>query len=85
MNVPVDKYLSKPLSEIKEKPIGTAKFQEPVFKLGEFQDQYIEVDVQVYPLSFEDAYGKKMICVRFGVMNMVRFIAYDLLYDFEVK
>ena len=81
MNIPVDKYPSKLLSEIKEKPIGTAKFKEPVFKLGEFQDQYIEVEVEVYPLSLENAYGEKMVCVRFGVMNMVRFIDRDLLYD----
>ncbi len=81
MSVPIDRYPSQPLSEIKEKPIGIAKFKEPVFKLGKFQDRYIEVEVEVYPLSFENAYGEKMVCVRFGVMNLVRFIDRDLLYD----
>lgn len=83
MNVPVDQYPSQPLSKIKEKPIGTAKFKEPIFKLGEFQNDYIEVTVRVYPLSFETAHKKKLVGVRFGEMNLIRFVDRDLLYDLQ--
>jgi len=83
MNVPVDKYPSQPLSKIKERPIGTAKFKEPVFKLGVFQNDYIEVTVKVYPLSFETAHKKALVGVQFGEMNLLRFVDRDLLYDME--
>lgn len=83
MNVPVDQYPSQPLSKIKEKPIGTAKFKEPVFKLGVFQNAYIEVTVRVYPLSFETAQKKALVGVRFGEMNLIRFVDRNLLYDME--
>ena len=81
MTEPIDRYPSRPLSDIKEKPMGQAKFKEPVFKLGEFQDRYIEVTVKVYPVSVQDAIGKTLIGVRFGEMNIIRFIDRELLYD----
>ena len=84
MNQVTDFYPSKPLSAIKEKPIGTAKFQEPVFKLGEFQGRHIEVEVTVYPITGVDPTTQKpLIGVRFGQMNLVRFVDRDLLYDMQ--
>ncbi len=81
MTVPIDRYPSRPITEIKEKPIAVATFKEPVFKLGEFQDCYIEVNVKVYPVSFEDSNGRTLVGVRFGEMNLIRFIDRDLLFD----
>jgi len=76
INIPIDKYPIKPLSEISEKPIAKANFREPVFKLGKFQDRYIEVEVDVYPV-----YIKNYIGVRFGQMNVLRFVDKSLLYN----
>lgn len=84
MIIPVDQYPSQSLAKIKEKPIGTAKFKEPVFKLGEFQNTYIEVIVKVYPLSFETAHKKALVGVQFGEMNLIRFVDRDLLYDMQL-
>lgn len=83
MNLPIDSYPSKSLLNVSELPVATAKFDEPVFKLGQFQDRYIEVTVQVYPLTYQDVNGKTLVGVRFGEMNSVRFINRDLLYDVE--
>ena len=78
---PIDRYPSQLLTKITEKPIGMAKFNEPVFKLGVFQDRYIEVEVAVYPLEITDPTSKKtLIGVRFGQMNVIRFIDKSLLF-----
>lgn len=82
--IPTDNYPSRPLATVREKPIGVAKFQEPVFRLGEFQGSYIEVEVQVYPISITDPRtDKALIGVRFGQMNVIRFVDRDLLYDMK--
>lgn len=85
MSQPIDRYPTKPLTQIKEKPIGKAKFKEPVFKLGVFQNDYIEVEVEVYPIVVNDPSNeeKRLVAVRFGQMNVVRFIGQDLLYDIK--
>ena len=77
----VDTYPSRPLSTIKEKPVAIASFNEPIFKLGEFQDHYVQVDVEVYPLTYENVNGKMLVGIRFGEMNLVRFIDKDLLFN----
>lgn len=85
MSDPTERYPSKPLSQIREKPIGTAKFKEPIFKLGVFQNDYIEVELKIYPIVVDDPAneGKKLVAVRFGQMNVVRFVNQDLLYDMK--
>jgi len=85
MSQPTDRYPSKPLSQIREKPIGIAKFKEPIFKLGVFQDDYIEVELEVYPIVVNDPTNeeKRLVAVRFGQMNVVRFVDQSLLYDMK--
>lgn len=85
MSDPTERYPSKPLSQIREKPIGIAKFKEPIFKLGVFQNDYIEVELKIYPIVVDDPAneGKKLVAVRFGQMNVVRFVNQDLLYDMK--
>ena len=85
MSQPIDRYPSKPLSQIREKPIGIAKFKEPIFKLGVFQDDYIEVELEVYPIVVNDPTNeeKRLVAVRFGQMNVVRFVDQSLLYDMK--
>ncbi len=85
MSDPKDRYPSKPLSQIKEKPIGKAKFKEPIFKLGVFQNDYIEVEVEVYPIVVNDPTNEenRLVAVRFGQMNFVRFVDQKLLYDMK--
>ena len=83
---PTDTWPTKALSQINQAPIGVAKFQEPIFRRGRFQNQYIEVQVTVYPVSAKHPQTKKeMVAVRFGQMNVVRFIERDLLYDLEIN
>lgn len=84
MSDPTERYATKPLSQIREKPIGTAKFKEPIFKLGVFQNDYIEVEVEVYPIVVKQVNnGPRQVAVRFGQMNVVRFIDQRLLYDMK--
>ena len=85
MSQPTERYPSKPLSQIKEKPIGKAKFKEPIFRLGIFQNDYIEVEVEVYPIVVSDPSNeeKRLVAVRFGQMNVIRFVGQDLLYDMK--
>ncbi len=85
MSQPKDRYPSKPLTQIKERPIGKAKFKEPIFKLGVFQNDYIEVEVEVYPIVVDDPAneGDRLVAVRFGQMNVVRFVNQNLLYDMK--
>ncbi len=84
MSDPTERYATKPLSQIREKPIGTAKFKEPIFKLGVFQNDYIEVEVEVYPIVVKQVNKEpRRVAVRFGQMNVVRFIDQRLLYDMK--
>ena len=79
---PTEYYPSRPITKVKERPIGTAKYQEPIFRRGQFQNQYIETIVTVYPLTGQDSITKKnLVAVRFGQMNVVRFIDRELLYE----
>lgn len=79
---PTEHYPSRPITQVKEKPIGTAKYQEPIFRRGQFQNQYIETIVTVYPLTHKHSVTKKnLVAVRFGQMNVVRFIDRELLYE----
>ena len=84
MSDPTERYATKPLSQIREKPIGTAKFKEPIFRRGVFQNDYIEVEVEVYPIVIKPVNkGQPQVAVRFGQMNVVRFIDQRLLYDMK--
>lgn len=83
-----DRYPTQPLSQVIEEPNGTAKFKEPVFKLGVFQNRHIEVTVTVYPLVVNSKEGKVLVGVQFGAMPVLRFVDKELLYDmtpFEVE
>ncbi len=81
---PTDRYPSQPLASVKEKPIAIAKFKEPIFRLGEFQNDFLEVEVAVYSLSAQDkSTGKILVGVRFGQMNIIRFVDRTLLYDMK--
>lgn len=78
----IDRYISKSLNQITSKPIGVAKFKEPVFKLGAFQDRFIEVEVEIYPETIKDPNNNiTLIGVRFGEMNILRFVDRTLIYD----
>lgn len=61
-------------------PIGTAKFQEPIFSKGEFIGQYLEVSLTLYPFNAERD-GTELVAVRFGQMDVLRFVDPNLLYD----
>ena len=79
-----DNYITVPLNKLASQPIGKAKFQEPVFKLGKFQNMHIEVEVTVYPdKTLHPQTRKEMTPVRFGSMNAIRFIESEFLYDFR--
>ncbi len=70
-----DNYPTMPLNEFKGRPIGKAKFKEPVFKLGTFQNRYIDVIVTVYQGEIKHPQsGHTLVPVRFGEMNVIRFI-----------
>ncbi len=77
-----DSYLSIPLDKFKGRKIGTAMFKEPVFKLGAFQNRYIEVEVTIYSGDVvHPQTTKKLTPVRFGQMNVIRYVESELLYD----
>jgi hypothetical protein len=82
---PTDTYPTIPYQDVKTKPIGTAKFQEPIFTRGQFTGQYIEVIVSVYPFNMEDPNtGQELVAVRFGQMNVIRFLDPNYLYEVQI-
>ena len=75
-------YPTIPLTTFKGRPIGKAMFKEPVFRRGVFQENYIEVEVEVYSGDIPHPQTqKKMTPVRFGEMQVIRFVDDALLYD----
>lgn len=77
-----DNYLSVPLDKFKGRKTGTAMFKEPVFKHSAFQNIYIEVEVSIYSGDIVlPQTTKKLTPVRFGQMNVIRYVESDLLYD----
>ena len=77
-----ENYPSIPISKFDGKPIGKAKFKEPVFRRGIFQNKYIEVEVTVYSGDTVHPQTKKPLTpVRFGEMNVIRYVETSLLYD----
>ena len=77
-----ENYPSVPLNKFNGKQTGTAMFKEPVFKLGAFQNRYIEVEVTIYSGDITHPQTtKKLIPVRFGQMNVIRYVESELLYD----
>lgn len=76
-----DSYPSVPLAKFDGNIVGKAMFNEPVFRRGEFQDRYIEVEVTVYaPELTHPQTHKKMVPVRFGEMSVIRYVEATLLY-----
>lgn len=76
-----DSYPTIPLAQFKGKPVGKAKFKEPVFRRGTFQNRYIEVEVTVFSGEvMQPGTRIKLIPVRFGEMNVIRFVDEKLLY-----
>lgn len=80
-----DKYISHSLAKTNAKPIAIAKFNEPVFKMGEFQDRYIEVNVKIYPLKIQDPKNTniELVGIQFGTMNVIRYVDPASLYDVQ--
>ena len=78
--IKTDNYPSIPLSQIKGSPIAYAKFKEPIFKLGIFQDDWVEVEVAVYPTKIINENKKVLVGVRFGKMNLIRYVPETELY-----
>ena len=77
-----DIYPSVPLAKFEGRPTGKANFKEPVFKLGVFQDCYIEVEITVYsPEIVHPETQQKMVPVRFGEMQVIRYVDEKLLYN----
>ena len=80
-----DSYPTVLLNKFEGTPIGRAKFKEPVFKLGVFQNRYIDVIVVVYSGEIKHPQsGHILVPVRFGEMNAIRFVDKKLL-DYNVK
>lgn len=80
-----DNYHTVPISQVCGGPVGKAKFKEPIFKLGVFQNDWIEVLVDIYPIKVVNPGDKKiMIGVRFGEMNVIRYVYESDLYDVEL-
>lgn len=81
-----DKYISVPLHTIKSKPNGKAKFLEPIFKMGRFLGGHVEVEVTTYPDKVKHpTTGEELTAVRFGQMNIIRFVETKFLYDMRNK
>ena len=77
-----DQYPTIPLAQFQGKPIGKAKFKEPVYRRGVFQNQYIEVEVTVFSGEvMQPGTRIRLIPVRFGKMNVIRFVNEKLLYE----
>lgn len=77
-----DSYPTIPIAQFDGKPTGKAKFKEPVFKRGVFQNRHIEVEVTIYSGEvMKPGTRIKMVPVRFGEMNVIRFVDDRLLYD----
>ena len=75
-----DFYPTVLLDKFDGRPIGKANFKEPVFKLGIFQNRYIDVVVVVYSGEIEHPQsGHILVPVRFGEMNVIRFVDKKLL------
>ena len=76
-----ESYPSILLTKFDGRPIGKANFNEPVFRRGVFQDRYIEVEVTVYSGEiYPPGSRQKMVPVRFGEMQVVRFVDENLLF-----
>lgn len=77
-----ESYPTVPLTKFDGRPAGKAMFNEPVFRRGVFQDRYIEVEVTVYTGEIVHPQTKqKLTPVRFGEMQVVRFVETKLLYN----
>lgn len=76
-----ESYPTVPLAKFDGRPTGKAMFNEPVFRRGVFQDRYIEVEVTVYSGEvYPPGSRQKMVPVRFGEMQVVRFVDEKLLF-----
>lgn len=76
-----ESYPTVPLTKFDGRPTGKAKFNEPVFRRGVFQDRYIEVEVTVYSGEiYPPGSRQKMVPVRFGEMQVIRFVDEKLLF-----
>lgn len=77
-----ESYPTIPLIKFDGRPKGKAMFNEPVFRRGVFQDRYIEVEVTVYSGEvYPPGSRQKLVPVRFGEMQVIRFVNENLLYN----
>lgn len=80
-----DTYPTVQLNKFDGRPIGRADFKEPVFKLGAFQNRYIDVVVTIYSGEITHPQtGQTLVPVRFGEMTVIRFVDKKLLLNCNV-
>ena len=77
-----ESYPTVPLAKFEGRPTGKAMFKEPVFRRGVFQDRYIEVEVTVYSGEIIHPQTRQQLTpVKFGEMQVIRFVETKLLYN----
>ena len=75
-----ENYPTVPLSKFHGRMKGKAMFKEPVFKLGVFQDRYIDVEVMIFEGDVKHPNLSVILTpVRFGQMNVIRYVDSKLL------
>ena len=75
-----DSYPTIALDKFNGRPVGKANFKEPVFRKRIFQNKYIDVVVTVYSGEIKHPQsGHTLVPVRFGEMNVIRFVDKKLL------
>lgn len=77
----IDGYPSIPLTKIQGNIIGEAKFNEPIFSKNKKLDNTIKVNVFLYPSKITLNNGNIFQCVRFGEMNILRYVPINELHD----
>lgn len=80
----IDGYPVILIKDLKGGPIGTAYFNEPIYKGGVYQNQTIKVEVALWPSKIIDKEtNETLIAVRFGEMVFLRYILLSSLEDIK--
>lgn len=78
----IDGYPTIPLEKLQGKPIGTAQYNEPVFKLGVPQNTSIQVTVTLWPSKIaQEGTNEIFQAVQFGEMNLIRYVPTKDLFN----
>jgi len=84
--MPVGQYPTVEITKFEGKPVGKANFKEPIFHKGVFTEEYLDVEVTVFSgQSVLPGTREILIPVRFGEMNVIRFVNRELLSSVSVK